>query len=261
MRSRSRRGLLALLVIFPGAQCWTQRWTPPAKSSHLAAEQQSWSTGQLDAGNDKQPTAANAVSRRNMLQTAFLISTNTGLVTGVVAVPAAGAAAELPSAKELERLQQGHARVRYLLDNWNAVTEVCGTTIMSDTERRQVVRTEGGTQCTKTPLRVQEFLGYKSVTDPLYRVDKLMVRAGPLVDPDDFENYLDAVERYREKADQSSLLAYTSSWGEANPNGSKEVIEDYLEQTKMQVVESERLLKQVLNYLKLPTLPPLQGKL
>jgi hypothetical protein len=245
------------LVIFPGAQ----GWTPPAKSTRriVAVEQRSWSAGPLDAGDYKQPIAANAVSRRNLLHTAFLIGA-TALVAGVVAVPA-GAAAELPSAKELERLQQGHARVRYLLDNWNAVTEICGTTVMSDTERRQVIRTEGGTQCTKTPLRVQEFLGYKSVTDPLYRADKLMVRAGALVDPDDFENYLDAVERYREKADQSSLLAYTSSWGEANPNGSKEVIEDYLEQTKMQVVESERLLKQVLNYLKLPTLPPLQGKL
>ena len=257
MRNHSRRSFLAFLVIFPGAQGWTQ----PAKSSRLGYElQSSWSARPLDAGDDKQPTTANAVSRRNILQTAFLMGTTTALVAGVVAVPA-GTAAELPSAKELERLQQGHARIRYLLDNWNAVTEVCGTTIMSDTERRQVIRTEGGTQCSKTPLRVQEFLGYKSVTDPLYRVDKLMVRAGPLVDPDDFENYLDAVERYREKADQSSLLAYTSSWGEANPNGSKEVIEDYLEQTRMQVVESERLLKQVLNYLKLPTLPPLQGKL
>ena len=256
MRGISRRSLIGLLVFVPGAQGWSL----PAKSIGLAAEQKSWSAGQLDAGDHRQPTAANAVSRRNMFQTAFQLGTTAALVVGAVAVPA-GAAAELPSAKELERLQLGHARVRYLLDNWNAVTEVCGTTIMSDTERRQVIRTEGGSQCTKTPLRVQEFLGYKSITDPLYRADKLMVRASPLVDSDDFENYLDAVERYREKADQSSLLAYTSSWGEANPNGSKEVIEDYLEQTRMQVEESERLLKQVLKYLKLPTLPPLQGKL
>jgi hypothetical protein len=46
-----------------------------------------------------------------------------------------------------------------------------------------------------------------------------------------------------------------------NSNGSKEVIEEYLDQTKVQVVESERLLRKILDYLRLPTLPPLQGKL
>jgi hypothetical protein len=188
---------------------------------------------------------------------------------------------------------------------------------MSDLERRQVVRTEGGGggQCSKTPLRVQDYMGYKSINDPLYRVDKLMVRASAsLPDPNDVEGYLDAVERYRETADATALLAYTSSWGESNPyvrhshtrarsslvvrkswsdlltacgapslgsellalgtflslslgmecfnsNGSKEVIEEYLDQTKVQVVESERLLRKILDYLRLPTLPPLQGKL
>ena len=169
-----------------------------------------------------------------------------------------------PTPAELERLQKGHARVQYLLDHWDEVTRICGTQIMSDTERKQIVRTEagGGTdQCSKTPLRVQEFMGYKSTEDPLYRVDKLLVRAGPLVEADDYENYLDVVERYREKADQTALLAYTSSWGEANPNGGKEVIDDYLDQTKVQVVESEKLLRSAMGYLKLKPLPPLQGKL
>ena len=57
------------------------------------------------------------------------------------------------------------------------------------------------------------------------------------------------------------MLAYTSSWGEANPNGSKEAVEEYLEQTRVFVVESERLLKEVLDYLNLKPLPPSQGKL
>jgi hypothetical protein len=178
----------------------------------------SWST----------PTTPNPQSRRDVLRDAALV------IAGAVTVPssaamvtmmfgghpgaaAALAAAPTPSSQELERLPLGHARVRYLLDHWDEITSVCGTTIMSDTERRQIIRTEGGGQCSKTPLRVQEFMGYKSTNDPLYRVDKLMVRASPLVDPDDFETYLDLVERYREKADATALLAYTSSWGEANP--------------------------------------------
>ena len=44
-------------------------------------------------------------------------------------------------------------------------------------------------------------------------------------------------------------------------NGSKEVIDDYLDQTKAQVIESEQLLRKMLKYLNIPTLPPLQGKL
>jgi hypothetical protein len=63
-------------------------------------------------------------------------------------------------------------------------------------------------------LNVQQYLGYKSTEDPLYRAEKLMVRAAQLVEPDDFENYLEVVEKYKDKADNSAMMAYTSSWGE-----------------------------------------------
>lgn len=205
------------------------------------------------------PCSAEFRTRRELFQGAY-----GAVLVGGFALARPAVAGTVPSSQELERLQKGHARVKYLLDHWDDVTKVCGTAIMSDTERRQVVRTEGGggtDACSKTPLRVQEFMGYKSTEDPLYRVDKLMVRATPLVDPDELENYLDVVEKYREKADNTALMAYTSSWGEANPNGGKEVIDDYLERTKADVVESEKMLRSVLGFLNLNTLPPIQGKL
>jgi hypothetical protein len=90
----------------------------------------------------------------------------------------------------------------------------------------------------------------------LFKAEKLMVRAAQLVDPDDFENYLEVVEKYKDKADNTALMAYTSSWGEANPNGGKEVMEDYLDRTKLDVIDSDRYLRQVLGYLKLEPLPP-----
>jgi hypothetical protein len=103
-------------------------------------------------------------------------------------------------------------------------------------------------------------MGYKSTEDPLYRVDKLMVRAAPLVDPNDFENYLEVVEKYKDKADNTAMMAYTSSWGEANPNGGKEVIDEYLERTKEDVKESEKYLQQiVVQYLKLEPLTPMKN--
>ena len=130
---------------------------------------------------------------------------------------------------------------------------------MTDNERKQVIRTNGGggsDACTRTPLAVQDYLGYKSTTDPLFKVDKLMLKAAPLVDAAKYEDYLDVVERYRENADNTAVLAYTSSWaGEENPNGSQENIENYLEQTRTFAVRTEELLRLSLQYLDLPVWP------
>lgn len=194
-----------------------------------------------------------------------LLSVSKGAAAFLVGAPALtflpepSLAAAVPSSKELERFPLGLARVRYLLDHWEEITTKCG----SNPNSKQVVRTEGGGGgfCDRTPLRVQEFLGYKSTDDPLFKADKLMLRAAPLVDPDSFEDYLSVVERYREKADNGSMMAYTSSWGEANPNGSKDAIDEYLERTRDEVKGTEQLLKQVCAYLDLKDLPPIKGPL
>jgi len=181
------------------------------------------------------------------------------LLGGVtLARPKFANAESVPSIKDLSRLQRGHARVQYLLQNWATLTEICDKGIVSDFESKQVIRTQGGGGgfCEKTPLKVQDFLGYKSTEDPLFKVDKLMLKAAPLVNPDDFENYLNVVENYREKADQGSMMAYTSSWGEANPNGGKDMIDEYLEKTKDEVVATEKLLRKIMGYLNLEVFPP-----
>ena len=176
---------------------------------------------------------------------------------GLVVTPLPSGAATTPSPEELSRLQKGHARVQYLLQNWDSVTKVCGRTVMTDTERRQEIRTNGGggtDACIRTPLVVQDYLGYKSTNDPLFKVDKLMLKAAPLAS--DVDEYLDVVEQYRENADATAVLAYTSSWaGEENPNGSAENIENYLEKTRGYAVKAEELLRLSLKYLDLPVLP------
>lgn len=180
----------------------------------------------------------------------------------LIGMPTASLAATTPpSPADLRRLQIGHSRVQYLLQNWDILTQSCNNKPMSQTESRQVVRTEGGGGgfCDKNPLVVQEYLGYKSTRDPLFKADALMLKAVPLVDECgvlDEADYVDIVEQYRDKADQTSLLAYTSSWGEANPNGSKDTTDDYLEQTRQVVMETEVLLRKVLNALKLEVLQP-----
>lgn len=144
------------------------------------------------------------------------------LVQGAAALPSAALILGNPSSSyaavaspvELKKLQLGHSRVQFLLQNWDKLTETCNNKAMSNTESKQVVRTEGGGGgfCDKTPLIVQEYLGYKSTEDPLFKADKLMLKAVPLVDESvmDSADYVDLVERFREKADQTSLMAYTS---------------------------------------------------
>ena len=201
------------------------------------------------------------VNRRDLFRrvgTAFVAASAGTASSTTFFVPPLPASAAVPTAEELSRLQKGHARVKYLLDNWDEVTKVCGKTVMTDTERRQVLRTNGGggtDACIRTPLVVQDYLGYKSTTDPLFKVDKLMLKAAPLAG-DNQDEYLDVVERYRENADQTAVLAYTSSWaGEENPNGSAENIENYLEQTHGFAIKTEELLRLSLKYLDLPVLP------
>jgi hypothetical protein len=195
-------------------------------------------------------------NRRDVFRTAFSVAIAGTMVATVPGLgpSAANAASSLPAPSELERLRKGHARIKYLLKNWEDITEVCKNN--SEQATKQVVRTDGGDKCEKTPLNVQIYMGYKSTEDPLYKADKLMVRAAPLVkNESDQADYLEAVENYREKADNTAMMAYTSSWGEANPNGGKDVIDDYLEKTRLDVVSSENSLRLVLGFLGLEPLP------
>ena len=119
-------------------------------------------------------------------------------------------AADTPSTAELQKLTIGYSRIQYLLNNWEDLTTTCKG-IASDTERKQAIATNAAA-CSKTPLVVQviapsvllvfrrfvavadrcrgfdraqrasqDFIGYKSMSDPLFKADKLMLRAQPLL--------------------------------------------------------------------------------
>ena len=89
-------------------------------------------------------------TQRNNGRRMFLnqISTVTfAVVVGATAssstIQPAWAMGSAPSSAELVKLQKGLSRVQYLLKNWDTETQICGKVVMSDTERKQVVRTEG----------------------------------------------------------------------------------------------------------------------
>ena len=114
---------------------------------------------QRDVAGTPSKSTTVTVTRRSILQT---ISTATAVsLLGLTQAPSTtlAASSSVPTPDDLKRIQKGHARVAYLLKNWDSITQVCGTNVMSDSERKQVVRTEGGggtTGCEKTPLNVQQ---------------------------------------------------------------------------------------------------------
>jgi len=93
--------------------------------------------------------------------------------------------------EEIDKINivKGYDRLQYLLSNWEQETTICGM---------------GGdkleTSCDRTPMKVMEYLGYKSTTDPLYKADKTLRRL--------YEN-----TNVPAKRDAEFLEAVEVSWG------------------------------------------------
>lgn len=140
--------------------------------------------------------------------------------------------------QDRENIALGYKRLTYLLDNWEKETTVCGR---SDNPYIGL--------CERTPEKVMEYLGYKSMNDPLFRADKTLSRLQTLVDDDHYVEFMEAMERFNEKAEEASNTAYLSSWGEANPGGGKDRIEFFIERSKKQVETARDSLGMVMKLL------------
>ena len=149
----------------------------------------------------------------------------------------------VPNEEELKRLSVGYKRLQFLLDNWEAETTVCIKGCKGKAEN---------CGCERSPLVVQNYMGFKSMNDPLFRADQLMIRAEPLAEKQ-FEKYAALVDRWIEKADDGNVMAYVSSWGEANPGGGKDEVARYLEKSRKGVVESAQILKSICEILGVST--------
>ena len=178
------------------------------------------------------------------------------VITASTTAPAPLLAAEpkVPTADELSRLQYGLVRIDFLLDNWDAETTVCNTNAatLTGAELKQQVATMDGGACKKTPLKVQSYIGAASTKDPLFKVDKLMLRAQPLVPESKQEAYTDAVDLFIAQQQMATSMAYTSSWsGYENPGGNAEKIDEALVEAKAEVLKTEKLLRKVIDLLEL----------
>ena len=143
-----------------------------------------------------------------------------------------GSALAKPSAQDLddkEKLKKGYDRLNYLLDNWEKLTTICGT---SDNPY------VGKNGCERSPLIVMDYMGYKSMNDPLFKADKTLKRLSAQVPSADSVDYLEAMEKWGEAAEEANGMAYISSWGEANPGGGKDRVEYWIERSRKNVIDA-----------------------
>jgi hypothetical protein len=157
-------------------------------------------------------------SRRNVLHKSAA-AILTASMTGVLLPLEANATPQT----DKDNLVKGYKRLKYLLDNWETETTICGRT-----DNPYI-------GCERTPEKVMEYLGFKSMNDPLFRADKTLFRLRNLVSSDDEDQYMEAMESYGEMSEAASNTAFISSWGESNPGGGKDRIDLFIERSRKQV--------------------------
>lgn len=152
---------------------------------------------------------------------------------------AASAASSSTVDADKAKIVKGYKRLDYLLKNWEKETTVCNR------------NDNPYLGCERTPEKVMEYLGYKSMNDPLFRADKTLMRLQPLVtDPKDEVEYQDALDTWMEKAEEGNGMAFISSWGEANPGGGKDRVALFIERAKKDVEASRDSLATVIRILR-----------
>jgi len=151
-------------------------------------------------------------------------------------------AATTPSSIEKadkENLIKGYQRLSYLLQNWDKETTVCG-------KKNDGIVWE---ECDRSPEKVMEYLGFKSMKDPLFKADKAIKRLQALVSEENDDEYQEAYQSWIQHSEEGKDMAYVSSWGEANPGGGLDVKAAYIERSRKEVEEAQRSLATIIRLL------------
>lgn len=173
-----------------------------------------------------------------------IVSGGTAVVVLLSSVPSPAIAMAKISQEEIDKsnVVKGYTRLQYLLDNWEQETTVCG--MGGDKLERS---------CDRTPLKVMDYMGYRSTTDPLYKAEKTLRRLyedSTIPTKRDAE-FVEAVETFAENVDAASGAAFVSSWGESNPGGGKDRVELFIERSRLNIVAARNSLATIIDILDL----------
>jgi hypothetical protein len=191
----------------------------------------------LPEGNsfDETADAGDSKTRRSFFNTGAALLLSSGAALSADSSPAHAVSQE---EQDKANIVKGYQRLQYLLDNWERETTICG--MGGDKLERS---------CERTPLKVMEYLGYKATNDPLFKAEKTLRRLYPLAPASRDIEFIEAVDRYVENADEASGMAYISSWGEANPGGGKDRVELFIERARKNVIVARDSLATVIEIL------------
>lgn len=185
------------------------------------------------------PSSSDVSSRRSWFGEIASATAAIATVTATTVQPAFAAKATQEETDKANLLK-GYKRLNYLLDNWESETTECKTGVDNPY-----------LGCDRTPVKVMEYLGYRSTTDPLFRADKTLRRLEDIVPAEQDGNYMEAMEVFIERSETGSGTAYISSWGESNPGGGKDRVALFIERSRLDVVACRDSLKTMLNILKI----------
>jgi hypothetical protein len=166
-------------------------------------------------------------------------SASAGTLISVAHAQPALAASQNKNASDKDKIVKGYQRLTYLLDNWDKETTICGR---NDNPYNP---------CERSPIKVMEYLGYKDTNDPLFKVEKTLMRLQAEVPREFDDEFQTAMEQVAEAAEEGSGMAYISSWGEANPGGGKDRVELFIERSKNDVIAVRDSLATVIRILDL----------
>jgi len=182
---------------------------------------------------------------------------------------------------DINRLKKGYLQLNYLVTNWDEKTNYCvfgeiKKELLKDENKDELIKKAqyGGTfdknpatvniKCKRDPQVVREFLGLgnEPIGLLLKNADNLMKKTSTLqlVDPDDLDKYIDAVEKYSENIAAADGLSYSArtdySSTENTTKGdsslkASDTKEDYLAKTKKSVESILINLKTIIEILKL----------
>jgi len=187
-------------------------------------------------------TAASTSSRR-LFGSQFLTTVAAASASSFFVTPPNAWAKTSEVDEDKNKLKKGYERLTYLLDNWDRLTTVC--------DNSKTDPFSGKTVCFQSPLVVSEYMGYKSMADPLFKADKTMKRldkAGQVPEARSVE-FLDAAETWQQTADEAQGMAYTSSWAGPENGGGDENIAMYLDRAKKQVTDARKSLGTIIEIL------------
>lgn len=154
--------------------------------------------------------------------------------------------------KELSKLKTGYVNLETLVADWEKATRVCSNQIEKQALETAVVGA-GQLPCEANANVVREKFGMRSLTANLYNTEQLwkdiqMADMVPSGQDDRFQDLIEDFEKYKREADE---WAFTSTWGEANPGGGKDKVEEYLVKSKDYTMKATKALKEIVQILKL----------